>query len=538
VPAATDQQVVALLPALEDAARADPNAGPIKFVPPRIGILEQTAAKRHLFVFGRRGVGKSTLLRKLQQDSDEFKSEVLCIDVETLRGRPYPDVLIELLIALLGQLDEGLRDAANARGNRAQVSNFGVRRRVRRLRRTLEVLLAEPQEATRSVRQLRQTERSGAAGTVVPPIKGVWAWIHAKTSSRTESTEEAEFTATKMEGLNAAVVRIRAVLNDATGHVDGKPTLVVLDDFYHVTFEDQPQVLAYLHQIVKNLPIYLKICGVRHRINDFVEGHPPTGLQIGHDAGDVSLDITLEQFSAAQQFLENVLGQVCEVSDVTVEDLVTETGRERLVLGSGGVARDYLDLVSKALRHANERPARPDRPHNRITAEDVNEVATELLNRKQEDLRRDAGPAADRLRARQTDVVRFCMERNHTNVFLVEGIHLTETDWGKEVETLTDLRLMHRLGDYSLPSGAWRGRRFVAFTLDLTHWTGTRSQGIRQIEFWKPNMSDQLRRTGLVYIADRPETVTAPGSKAKASAQPAPVDWTQDPLFEDEEPEQ
>ena len=79
------------------------------------------------------------------------------------------------------------------------------------------------------------------------------------------------------------------------------------------------------------------------------------------------------------------------------------------------------------------------------------------------------------------------MERNHTNVFLVEGIHLTETDWGKEIETLTDLRLMHRLGDFSLPSGAWRGRRFVGFTLDLTHWTGTRSQGIRQIEFWKPD---------------------------------------------------
>jgi hypothetical protein len=51
-------------------------------------------------------------------------------------------------------------------------------------------------------------------------------------------------------------------------------------------------------------------------------------------------------------------------------------------------------------------------------------------------------------------------------------------------------------------------------------------------------MSDQLRRTGLVYNADRPETVTASGSKAKAFAQPAPVDWTQDPLFEDEEPEQ
>jgi len=33
-----------------------------RFVPPRIGILEETASRRHQFVLGRRGVGKSTLL--------------------------------------------------------------------------------------------------------------------------------------------------------------------------------------------------------------------------------------------------------------------------------------------------------------------------------------------------------------------------------------------------------------------------------------------------------------------------------------------
>jgi hypothetical protein len=31
--------------------------------------------------------------------------------------------------------------------------------------------------------------------------------------------------------------------------------LIVLDDFYHVPYEDQPDVLAYLHQVVKNLNI-------------------------------------------------------------------------------------------------------------------------------------------------------------------------------------------------------------------------------------------------------------------------------------------
>ena len=57
-----------------------------------------------------------------------------------------------------------------------------------------------------------------------------------------------------MEGLHAAVVQIRAVLDAATKRLTGTPTLVVLDDFYHVPFDDQPEVLAYLHQMVRTSP--------------------------------------------------------------------------------------------------------------------------------------------------------------------------------------------------------------------------------------------------------------------------------------------
>lgn len=87
----TDEQVVALLPALAEAARADRRTA-ARFVPPRTGILEETASRRHQFVFGRRGVGKSTLLRKIES-LDQTGVDVIFVDIETLRGRPYPDVL-------------------------------------------------------------------------------------------------------------------------------------------------------------------------------------------------------------------------------------------------------------------------------------------------------------------------------------------------------------------------------------------------------------------------------------------------------------
>ena len=92
-----------------------------------------------------------------------------------------------------------------------------------------------------------------------------------------------------------------------------------------------------------------------------------------------------------------------------------------MVLGSGGVARDYLNLTQKAMRIANERDTNPTRPHNRIGAEDVNEAAADMSAQKQEDLRRDASTEADKLRERLADVVKFSLDVNRTNVLLVEG---------------------------------------------------------------------------------------------------------------------
>src|SRR4051812_46580941 len=89
--APSDEQVVRLLPLLAEAARATA-ATATRFVSPRPGILEEASARRHQLVYGRRGVGKSTLLRRVAADGSSTDREVIFIDVETLRRRPYPDV--------------------------------------------------------------------------------------------------------------------------------------------------------------------------------------------------------------------------------------------------------------------------------------------------------------------------------------------------------------------------------------------------------------------------------------------------------------
>jgi hypothetical protein len=504
-------------------------------VAPRIGILEETASRRHQFVFGRRGVGKSTLVRKVESLEKGGPGDVIFVDIETLRGRPYPDVLIELLIEILEKLEARLK--AKARGLDVNPSRRRARRKVRELTITMRQLRNEPQVAERRIKDLEANSRNtGIGGGVDGKLKRILSFKLRRNSEKKrahEDTREAHVEVTKMDGLQGAVVLIRDALGDSQKHLDDGPVLLVLDDFYHVPYDAQPDVLAYLHQIVKNLEIYLKIVGVRHRIQPFVEDDPPRGLQPGQDAGEVSLDITLERFKAAQIFLESILSGICTPLDVALDDLLTDGGRRRLVLGSGGVARDYINLTHQALRISNERNANQSRPHNRIGAEDVNEAAANLSAQKQEDLRRDASTDADKLRDRLADIVRFSLDVNKTNVLLVEGPKLQEEDWGKEIQALADLRLLHEIGNLSDKRGTHRGRRFVGFTLDLSNYTGTRSEQITQIEFWTREGKQAARNANLIYTPGASERDPKRAEKRDKSAEISPdVEWEQADIYD------
>lgn len=179
---------------------------------------------------------------------------------------------------------------------------------------------------------------------------------------------------------------------------------------------------------------------MRHRLKPYAAGDPPVGMQPEHDAGTLSLDITLERFEVAREFLEKVLAGICDPLGIDLGALLTDGGRERLVLASGGVARDYLSLARRALRNATERPSHQWRVKNRITAGDVAQAAAALYEQKQDELKEDAREDAEALRSRLSEIVRFCVETHGTNVMLVETTKLQGESWGKDVQVLADLR--------------------------------------------------------------------------------------------------
>jgi hypothetical protein len=105
-------------------------------------------------------------------------------------------------------------------------------------------------------------------------------------------------------------------------------------------------------------------------------------------------------------------------------------------------------------------------------------------------------------------------------VFLVEVTKLQEEDWGKDIQALTDLRFFYRIATLSTKRGGttYPGRKFAAFTLDLSVWTGARSERITPIRFWESGGSQMIREPSLIYaptnrvaaVAERPTTTGAP----------------------------
>ncbi len=141
------------------------------------------------------------------------------------------------------------------------------------------------------------------------------------------------------------------------------------------------------------------------------------------------------------------------------------------VLASGGVPRDYVNLVTAALDKATRRLGETNRPKNRITAEDVNMAVPEFLKQKEDDLRVDVpGEDVERLRLRLYDVLNFCLVHRKSNIFTVDARVLREEQWGRDIAVRSDLRFFHRFGNLTVKSSdpGYVGQRYEGFALDLS----------------------------------------------------------------------
>jgi beta-galactosidase GanA len=91
--------------------------------------------------------------------------------------------------------------------------------------------------------------------------------------------------------------------------------------------------------------------------------------------------------------------------------------------------------------------------------------------------------------------------------------------WGKQIQGLVDLRLLHKVETLSTKRGGqtYAGRKFTAFTLDLAAWTSTWSERIVPMDFWKTSEKQKMRQVKLIYTPELATEAKARGKDLKGT---------------------
>ena len=239
-----------------------------------------------------------------------------------------------------------------------------------------------------------------------------------------------------------------------------------------------------------------KIGTIRHRSSWYINGDPPLGMKIGDDGDEIDLDLTLEKYQQAKDFLSRILRNFFEAANLKVDDILTDGALDRLVLASGGVARDFLGIFRRSIGIARNRNAGARGP--KIGVEDVNAAAGEYDQYKREELIRDTFKDEEQPIGREFAKIReFCLDSANANCFLVEKD--VQPNLTSRIGELTDLRLVHKVRSrVTIPSG--QGKLFEAYMLDVSQYTASRKKReLEVIEFWRPDSTERLRRVSLIY---------------------------------------
>ena len=280
------------------------------------------------------------------------------------------------------------------------------------------------------------------------------------------------------------------------------------------------RIAGYFHRVVKDTGVWLKIGSIRYWTKLYAGGSPAVGVQVPHDIRELSLDRGLLDFKSSQRFLEEILTALTEEAGVELDKLFAPGARDRLVLASGGVPRDYIGLVSEAIAVAKNRGRSAKSGTQRVIAEDVNEAAGRTVETKLNDLDVDAGDDAQTLRGLVVDITNHC-RRTGSACFLAD---FRDEELIRQLNRLQNMRFIHSLDmNESLPDP--QSSRYNVYLLDVSQLAAQTAPG-RWTSWAGRNTSDAAPASLSFGRVMRPSRRQPPGTSGSGvssrSQRPAP----------------
>lgn len=250
---------------LEEATRST-DEGVKYFIEPAKGTLSRGKTRRHHFIFGRRGSGKSSLLNKLKSEFTLERTPVAYVDLETFKGHSYPDVLISILIKTLESYEDWLSTAgvfpaskqsfwqklfgAKPREKSLDKGRVGdLLKRIGTMKAELNVLLLEPEESSR-VRTASQEKQATIGGNASTSIGRFKLGVDGNRTNNAGKKIQDTYTSKKMETLHRRILDFKSLFGDIA-LISERACYLLVDDLYHIKSGSQAHVVDYFHRITK-----------------------------------------------------------------------------------------------------------------------------------------------------------------------------------------------------------------------------------------------------------------------------------------------
>lgn len=262
-PLVTEFQVL-----LEEVTRAKPSAPDTRFVEPDAETFSRLTSRFHHALLGRRGTGKSSLLRKMESSVRQSGSFVAWTDQETFSALSYPDVLVATLAEVFRQFAVQLRQVPIATkrkwfGRQPLSDSEEVALLLDDVVVQLIDLKNSPGEsnvewtASYAASSSKLTESSFDLGLSAKRVGAKGARRSSKSENRSQGANVSKtYAASKTEHLERAVTTYRDLMKLVSSI---RPdAFVILDDFYRLSETVQPDIAGYFHRVVKDTSVWLK----------------------------------------------------------------------------------------------------------------------------------------------------------------------------------------------------------------------------------------------------------------------------------------
>jgi hypothetical protein len=487
-----DEKLRRLHDVINENLRTQVNSDEVQYVSSGHTLTDVSAKQSHC-VFARRGCGKTLLLHQSRKRlGHEVKA--IYINCEDFKHHSFPNVLIQILDSVFGELERNL-DQWFPIGKKRQLQKI-----ITQMRGDLGALKDNADDRDYDVREAsaEAVEKRSSMGASLG-LRGDAEASATLASDRliknaTDIELKYRHNENKLRELNHRLPEYKKQIRDFFALCpEVKAVFIQIDDYYHLSRTDQPYVADYIHRLCKDTHLKFKIATLKHNSVLYIErNRQPIGIQERHDYQPINIDFTFEQFERTRDQNKGIFHEYAKVVGLKPEEfdsLFKGQGFDRLVMAGGGVPRDCLSFFLEVLD-----TVRREDPEERIGKDDVRFLSRQTFESRINELKQDSEGQDQESLLRAIYAIReFCLSRK-SNVFLVAESEIQRDDDFKTLlYRLLDYRIIHQVAR-SLTHKSITGPNFQAFCIDIGCYAYMRNlQGrLDEIDLTQPGAKEKM----------------------------------------------